>query len=60
LLAPVCTAAGVWTAERALRSQQEQADRRAMAAMASSSVAEPAGAEPSAVLPSVGRTLATG
>ncbi|HEY3753672.1 MAG TPA: SGNH/GDSL hydrolase family protein [Pseudonocardiaceae bacterium] len=55
LLAPVCTAAGVWTAERAVRSQHEQADRRTAAALASDAV------EPSAVLPSVGgRTLATG
>jgi lysophospholipase L1-like esterase len=61
LLAPVCTAAGVWTPERAARSQREQAERLARAAIAAE---EQATAETSAVLsstmPVAGRTLAAG
>jgi lysophospholipase L1-like esterase len=39
LLAPVCAAAGVWTAERAQQSQQERADLLTKAAMAVEEVA---------------------
>lgn len=58
LLAPVCSAAGIWTAERAARSQREQAHRLARAAIAAE---ERASAEPAAVLPTAvpGHTLAT-
>lgn len=61
LLAPVCSAAGVWSVERAARSQREQADRRTRAAIAADARAE-SGAELGAVLPAArpGRTLATG
>jgi lysophospholipase L1-like esterase len=61
LLAPVCTAAGVWTPERAAQSQREQAERLARAAIVAE---EQATAETAAVLPSTlpvsGRTLAPG
>ncbi|HEX3588996.1 MAG TPA: SGNH/GDSL hydrolase family protein [Pseudonocardiaceae bacterium] len=53
LLAPVCSAAGVWSAERAARSQQEQADRLTAAALADQPTR-------SAPLQVPGRTLATG
>lgn len=56
LLPPVCMAAGVWTAERAARSQQEQADRVTQAAIA----AEEQGTPDVVQLPVPGRTLATG
>ncbi|HVV24494.1 MAG TPA: SGNH/GDSL hydrolase family protein [Pseudonocardiaceae bacterium] len=55
LLAPVCAAAGVWTAERARRSQQERADLLTKVALAAEEMAPPV---PSP-LPSVGPTLAT-
>lgn len=58
LLAPVCMAAGVWTQERAVRSQQEQADRLARAAIAAQAP-DTQGVMPAA-LPVPGRTLATG
>lgn len=41
LLAPVCAAAGVWTVERAQRSQQERADLLTQAAMAIEEAAPP-------------------
>jgi lysophospholipase L1-like esterase len=58
LLAPVCSAAGIWTAERAARSQREQADRLTRAAIAAE---EQADLEPATVLPTAvpGHTLAT-
>ena len=54
LLAPVCAAAGVWTAERAQRSQQERADLLTQAAMAVEEVA------PSVPSPLPSPKLATG
>lgn len=59
LLAPVCAAAGVWSPERAARSQREQADRLARAAIATDG--RPADTGDVGVLPAVpGRTWATG
>lgn len=55
LLAPVCSAAGVWSAERAARSQQEQAERITRAAIAAEQPVAPP-----ATLPVPGHTLATG
>jgi lysophospholipase L1-like esterase len=56
LLAPVCAAAGVWTAARAQRSQQERADLLTAAALAIEEAAPPV---PSP-LPAVGPHLAAG
>ncbi len=50
LLAPVCAAAGVWTAERAPRSQQERADLLTRTALAVEEIALPSTAALTAAL----------
>lgn len=60
LLAPVCAAAGVWTADRAPRSQRERADLLTRTALAVEEIAPPVPSPLPSPLPSVGPNLAAG